>query len=77
VVRPNATGSHKLVPHANRKRQIGQAVTVQVADLVVVHAEFDAAEAMRLGAGARPAKYLALDLFGYAANVVADYFQFR
>jgi hypothetical protein len=51
-----------LVAHANRKRQVGQAIPVQVAELAATDAELNPSEAMRFDGDAAPAGDFAFDL---------------
>ncbi len=48
-------GRNQLFSHAYGKRQIGQAVAVQVAELATADPELDAAESMRTNADTLPA----------------------
>src|SRR6476660_5721321 len=46
---------NQLIFHADRKRQIGEAIAVQVAELAPAHTELDPAESMRSDGHAVPA----------------------
>src|SRR5262249_43272185 len=61
VVRRGAAGRDQLVADPPRERQVGQAVAVQVAELLAAVAELDAAEAVRRRRPARPGRHLAPD----------------
>jgi len=47
-------GRNQLFSHAHRKRQIGEAVAVLVAELATAESELDAAESMRTNAHTLP-----------------------
>ncbi len=54
-------GRHQFVVNPLGERQVGQPVTVQMTDLAVVDGELDAAEPVRVGLNARPARNLCYD----------------
>ena len=56
-----AAGRHQLVVDPLGERQVGQPVAVQMTDLAVVDGELDAAEPVRVGFDARPARNLRYD----------------
>lgn len=52
---------HELLANLDRERQVGQTLTVQVAQLASSHTELDAAKPMRRHRHARPTRHLARD----------------
>ncbi|HEY1913834.1 MAG TPA: hypothetical protein VGG73_23110 [Vicinamibacterales bacterium] len=57
-----SAGRDQLVADADRKRKIGESITVEVAKFTVADAKLDAAEAMRFDDDAWPAGDFALNL---------------
>lgn len=55
-------GGDQLLPHANRKREIGQPVAMQVPELPPANAKLDAAESMGRGGDTGPPGYFFDDL---------------
>jgi hypothetical protein len=61
-MRFGSAGRNQLFPHAHGKRQIGEAVAVQVAELATADPELDPAESMRTNAHTLPAADSLFDL---------------
>jgi len=62
-VRPGATVGDQLVADAARKREVGEAVPMDVAELAPSDPEFDPAEAVRRGLHAGPRLNGGCDVF--------------
>jgi hypothetical protein len=62
MVRLGPVFRDQLLAHANRKRQVGEMIPVQVSELATAEAKLDSAEAMRHDAHAFPAGDFARDL---------------
>jgi hypothetical protein len=68
VVQPCLSRRHQLLAQPHRKRKVGQAAPVQVADLVTVYPKLDPVEPVRHLLDPRLPPYLALDLLPEALH---------